>query len=94
MEHARYRGNSDETDAIRAADAPAAPLPPALLDDTSAPPTPRTHAASVNLVALANQLDATAIAHLFAADPRVAAHVMAQGTLTSARNPSDAITAR
>ena len=34
------------------------------------------------------QLDAQATAQLQIADPRIAAHVMAQGSLTSARNPS------
>ena len=47
-----------------------------------------------DLFAIANQLDAQATAQLQSVDQRIAAHSMAQGSLTSARNPSAAITAR
>ena len=65
-----------------------------MLHDTSAFASPRTHAAAVDLFATINQLDAQATAQLQNADPRVAAYVMVQGTLTTARNPSAAVTAQ
>ena len=73
---------------------PAATAPPTACNDVAAPFSPRSHDAAVTTFANLNRLDPLAIAALRAADPRVAALVMARGLLDSARNRSAAITSR
>ena len=72
----------------------AAPPIDMTIGDVVAPLSPRSHDQAVVSFAALRRLDQPTTFQLRTEDPRVAAIVMARGSLASARNPSAAITSR